>query len=74
MPSVVLLYEQVLVPGAHELVLAALPAVEELRSTTARMALLLFQVHGFVSSRSSAAVSPAVIAPDSMEELPGAPV
>lgn len=35
---------QVLRPAAHELVLAALPAVEELRSTTARMGLLLFQV------------------------------
>lgn len=42
---------QVLCTAAHELVLAALPAVEELRSTTARMALLLFQVstkRGFV--------------------------
>jgi len=35
---------QVLRSAAHELVLAALPAVDELRSTTARVALQLFQV------------------------------
>lgn len=35
---------QVVGTAAHELILAALPAVEELRSTTARVALLLFQV------------------------------
>lgn len=35
---------QVLRPSARELVLAALPGVDELRSTTSRMALLFFQV------------------------------
>jgi hypothetical protein len=35
---------QVLRPSARELILAALPAVDELRSTTSRMALLFFQV------------------------------
>jgi hypothetical protein len=35
---------QVMRPSARELVLSALPAVDELRSTTARMALLFFQV------------------------------
>lgn len=35
---------QVLRPSARELVLAALPGIDELRSTTSRMALLFFQV------------------------------
>jgi hypothetical protein len=35
---------QFLRPSARELVLAALPAVDDLRSTTSRMALLFFQV------------------------------
>jgi hypothetical protein len=35
---------QVLRPSVRELVLAALPGVDELRSTTSRMALLFFQV------------------------------
>jgi hypothetical protein len=37
-------WSQVLRPSARELILAALPAVDELRSTTSRMALLFFQV------------------------------
>jgi hypothetical protein len=39
---------QVLRPAARELIQAALPAVEELRSTTARMAIMLFQVRARV--------------------------
>eukprot|EP00775_Hariotina_reticulata_P004304 gene4304-4556_t len=43
---------EVLRTAAHELVLAALPAVEELRSTTARVALQLFQELPLVLGRS----------------------
>jgi hypothetical protein len=43
---------QVVVAAAHELVLAVLPAVDELRSTTARVALQLLQELPAVLGRS----------------------
>lgn len=53
-------HPDVLLTACHELVLVALPAVEELRSTTARVALQLFQVRSVCRWRKQASCAACV--------------